>query len=94
MLRKNKNIAIYQGERAIGGAGTRAFMREAATRLLAGRATAKPDAAGETAETGQNSALNHHTVEKQAEAVVRKVRSIDTRSKANRIRGGQWRDIW
>ena len=62
--------------------------------VIAGRATAKPDAAGETAETAQNGARNHHTVEKQAEAVVRKVRSIDIRSKANRIRGGQWRDIW
>jgi hypothetical protein len=94
MLRKNKNVVIYQGGRAIGGAGTRAFTSEGTMRLPAGRATAKPDAAGETAETAQNGALYDHAVERQAEAVVRKVRSIDIPSKANRIRGGQWRDIW
>jgi hypothetical protein len=94
MLRKNKNLVIYQRGRAIGGAGTSAFRSERTTTLLAGRAIAKPDAAGETAETAQNGALYDHAVEKQAEAMVRKVRSIDIRSKTNRTRGGQWRDIW
>jgi hypothetical protein len=94
MLRKNKNIVVYQGGRAIGGAGARAFLREETTRLLAGRAIAKPDAAGETAKTAQNGALDEQAVEKQAEAAARMVRSIDLRSKANSIRSGQWRYIW
>jgi hypothetical protein len=98
MLRKNKNVVIYQGGRAIGGAGTHAFKREEATRLLVNRTIAKPDAVKETPETAQIDALAEQAAEqaaeKRAEAVVRKVRSIDIRSKANRIRGGQWRDIW
>jgi hypothetical protein len=94
MLRKNKNVVIYQGGRAIGGASTQAFKREEATRLPVSRTIAKPEAVKETAETAQIDPLDEQAAEKRAEAVVRKARSIDIRSKANRIRGGQWRDIW
>jgi hypothetical protein len=94
MLRKNKNIVRYEGGKAIGGVGAHAFTREGATRLLAGRAIAKSDAGGETAETAQIGPLDERAVEKQAEAVVRRVRSFGIRSNANGMRGGQWRDIW
>jgi hypothetical protein len=94
MLRKSKNIVIYQGRRAIGGAGPHAFTREGTTRLLAGRTIAKPDAVGEPAETAQIGARDEQAVEKQANAVVRKARSIDIRFNANSMRGGQWRDAW
>jgi hypothetical protein len=82
MLRKNKNIVTYQGGRAIGGAAARAFTREATTKLLAGRTIAKPDAPEEQA------------IKKHTDAVVRKARSVDIRSDANSLRGGQWRDTW
>jgi hypothetical protein len=94
MLRKNKNVVIYQGGRAIGGAGTHAFKREEATRLLVNRTIAKPDAVKETAETAQIDALAEQAAEKRAEAVVRKVRRSDIRFNTNSRRCGQWRDAW
>jgi hypothetical protein len=78
MLRKNKNVVIYRGRMVIGDTG--AFAREATTRLLASRTIAKPDAPEEQA------------IKKQADA--RNARSVDIRSNANSVRGGQWRDTW
>jgi hypothetical protein len=94
MLRKSKNIVRYGGGRAIGGAGTPAFTREATTRLLVGRTQARPAVADGTAETAQIDALGEQAVEKQADAVVRRPRRIDIRCNTNRTRGGQWRDTW
>jgi hypothetical protein len=91
MLRKNKNIVIYESERAIGGAGTRAFTREATTRLLVDRAQASPAAAG-TTERAQIVAPGERAVEKQADAKVRKARGI--RFNTSSTRSGQWRDAW
>jgi hypothetical protein len=91
MLRKNRNIVRYESERAIGGAGTRTFRREATTRLLVGRIQASP-AAGGTTETAQVVAPGERAVEKRADALVRKARDI--RLNTNNSRTGQWRDTW
>jgi hypothetical protein len=89
MLRKNKNVVIYQGGRAIGGAGTHAFKREEARGFLAGRTQARPAAASGTAETAQIDAPGE-----QADAVARKARHSDIRFNTNSRRVGQWRDAW
>jgi 3-oxoacyl-[acyl-carrier protein] reductase len=93
MLRKSKNIAVYEGGRQIGGASSRAFRREATTRLLVGRTQASP-AAGGTTETAQIVAPDDRAVEKHADALVRKARRIDIRFNTKSTRGGQWRDTW
>jgi hypothetical protein len=93
MFRKSKNIMIYEGGEPIGSARTRAFTREATTRLLVGRTQASP-AAGGTTETAQIVAPDDRAVEKHADAPVRKARRIDIRFNTNSTRGGQWRDMW
>jgi 3-oxoacyl-[acyl-carrier protein] reductase len=84
MLLENKNVVIYGGGGAIGGAVARAFAREGAKVFLAGRTVKRLDAvareisaAGGTAETAQVDALEEHSVQKYTGDVAKKAGRID-----------------
>lgn len=84
MLLENKTAVIYGAGGAIGGAVARAFAREGAKVFLAGRTLAKLDAvakditaAGGAAETAQVDALDENSIDKHADAVVKKAGGID-----------------
>ncbi len=84
MLLEKKNAVIYGAGGAIGSALARAFAREGARVVLAGRTTGplaalakEISAAGGAVETAQVDALNEESVEQQAAALARKVGSID-----------------
>jgi 3-oxoacyl-[acyl-carrier protein] reductase len=84
MLLQHKNVVIYGGGGAIGGAVARAFAREGARVFLAGRTLAKLDhvaqdisAAGGMAETAEVDALDEHAIDTHADAVAAKAGGID-----------------
>jgi len=84
MLLSDKNVIIYGGSGAIGGAVAQAFIREGAKVYLVGRTLAKLEriAAEITAAEGkvdiaQVDALDVHSVEQHANAVMEKAGSID-----------------
>jgi NAD(P)-dependent dehydrogenase (short-subunit alcohol dehydrogenase family) len=84
VLLEGKSAVIYGAGGSIGGAVSRAFAREGARVLLAGRTEAKLDAvaeqirsAGGVAETTQLDALDEAAVDEHADAVVAKAGSLD-----------------
>src|SRR3954454_709467 len=84
MLLQGKNAVVYGGGGSIGGAVARAFAREGAQVLLAGRTPATLEAvAGEIratggrAETAAVDALDERAVDAHAEAVVAEAGAID-----------------
>jgi NAD(P)-dependent dehydrogenase (short-subunit alcohol dehydrogenase family) len=84
MLLKEKNAIIYGAGGAIGGAVARAFAREGARVFLTGLTRPPIDdltkeiaAAGGIAEAALVDALDAEAIEKHADAVVKKVGSID-----------------
>jgi 3-oxoacyl-[acyl-carrier protein] reductase len=84
MLLEHKTAVIYGAGGAVGGAVARAFAREGARLLLAGRTLAKLDAvardisaAGGAAETAQVDALDEPSVEQYIVEVAQKAGAID-----------------
>jgi NAD(P)-dependent dehydrogenase (short-subunit alcohol dehydrogenase family) len=84
MLLEHKSAVIYGAGGDIGGAVARAFAREGARLLLAGRTLAKLDAvardisaAGGAAETAQVDALDERSVEQYIAEVAEKAGGID-----------------
>ena len=84
MLLEGKNAVIYGGGGSIGGAVARAFAREGATVVLAGRTRAKLEevaeeirSAGGAAETALVDALDGRAVDEHADAVAEEAGSID-----------------
>jgi len=93
VLLENKNAVIYGAGGAIGGAVARAFAREGARVVLAGRTPSSLDAvageiaaAGGTAETAQLDALDRETVNEHAAALVKQAGRIDISLNAISIR--------
>jgi 3-oxoacyl-[acyl-carrier protein] reductase len=84
VLLENKNAVIYGGGGSIGGAVARAFAREGARVILAGRTPARLEAvaddirsAGGAAETAEVDALDENAVDEHADAVVADAGGID-----------------
>jgi 3-oxoacyl-[acyl-carrier protein] reductase len=84
VLLENKNAVIYGGGGSVGGAVARAFAREGAHVILAGRTSAALDAvaeeisdAGGRAETASLDALDEDAVDRHADAVADKTGGID-----------------
>jgi 3-oxoacyl-[acyl-carrier protein] reductase len=84
VLLDNKTAVVYGGGGTIGGAVARAFAREGARVCLAGRTRATVDkvaqeirAAGGEAETAQVDALDERSVDDHADALARRLGSID-----------------
>ncbi len=84
MLLDGRNAIIYGGGGSVGGAVARAFAREGARVFLAGRTRATLEkvaddirAAGGRAETAEVDALDEHSVDTHAAAVVEQAGSID-----------------
>ncbi len=84
MLLENRNAVIYGGGGAIGGAVARAFAREGARVVLAGRTAATLEAAAEpiravggTVETAVVDALEARSVDEHADALAARAGGID-----------------
>jgi 3-oxoacyl-[acyl-carrier protein] reductase len=84
MMLDGRNAIIYGGGGSVGGAVARAFAREGARVFLAGRTRATLEkvaddirAAGGRAETAEVDALDEHSVDTHAAAVVEHAGSID-----------------
>ncbi len=94
MLLKDKNAVIYGAGGHIGSAVARAFARDGARVLLAGRTLPKLEAlaqeisvAGGAAEAAEVDALDPQAIEQHLDAVVQKAGSIDVSFNAIWIRG-------
>ena len=84
VLLKGKNIIVYGGAGAIGGAVARAFAREGARVHLAGRTLSSLEAvaadirsAGGRAETAVVDALDERAVDEHVDGVVARTGSLD-----------------
>ena len=84
MLLEGKNAVIYGGGGSIGGAVARAFAREGARVILAGRTLSKLDAVAEDirseggrANTAEVDALDEGAVDQHADAVAAEAGSLD-----------------
>jgi 3-oxoacyl-[acyl-carrier protein] reductase len=84
MLLENKNAVIYGGAGRVGAAVARAFARDGANVLLAGRTlesmeevAAEITAGGGTAETAEVDALDHEAVDRHADEVAARWGGID-----------------
>jgi 3-oxoacyl-[acyl-carrier protein] reductase len=84
VLLENKNAVIYGAGGTVGGAVARAFAREGATVLLAGRTLAtlniveaEISAAGGRAETAQVDVLDERAVDEHADAAAERLGGID-----------------